>query len=248
MAVARHAAAGPARSAGVALTDAQKLDWLRLIRTESVGPRTFRALLNRHGGAGAALDALPGLSLARLGKRILPFARDEAEREWAALAAQGGRFIAIGEPDYPAILAAADDAPPLLSVVGRKDVLLMPSIAIVGSRNASFAGQKMAERLASELGAAGFSIVSGLARGIDATAHKAALAGGTAAILAGGLERPYPPENLDLFTRLCAHAAVLSEMPLRWEPRGRDFPRRNRIISGLCYATIIVRPRQNPAR
>ncbi len=231
---------GPTRGTGVRLTDRQRLDWLRLIRTESVGPRTFQALLNRFGGAQGALEALPGLSRERLGRRIAICSMEDAERELALAARSGTRFVAIGEPDYSLPLAAADDSPPLLAVMGDVDVTLKPAVAIVGSRNASFAGQKMAERLAVELGEAGLAIISGLARGIDGAAHRASLKTGTVAVLAGGLDRPYPPDNLDLFHAIADHGAVVSEMPFGWEPRGRDFPRRNRIISGLAYATIVV--------
>jgi DNA processing protein len=224
----------------VELSEAQRLDWLRLIRTESVGPRTFQSLVNRFGGASAALAALPALARERMGKSIAVFPLDDAKRELELAARSNTRFIAIGEPDYPLPLSHADDAPPLIAVMGNSDVTLMPSVAIVGSRNASFAGQKMAEKLALELGEAGISVVSGLARGIDAAAHRAALKTGTVAVLAGGLNRPYPPDNLDLFSAIAEKGAVISEMPFGWEPRGRDFPRRNRIISGLCYATIVV--------
>jgi DNA processing protein len=231
---------GQPRATGIRLTEQQRLDWLRLIRTESIGPRTFQALVNRYGGASGALEALPQLARERLGKRVTVCSVAEAEREMALITRRGARFVAIGEPDYPAALAAADDAPPLISVLGRAEVTLMPSVAIVGSRNASFAGIKMAERLAVELGEAGLSVVSGLARGIDGAAHRAALKTGTTAILAGGLDKPYPPDNLDLFEDIAEQGAVIAEMPFGWEPRGRDFPRRNRIISGLSYATIVV--------
>jgi DNA processing protein len=231
---------GPARGNGLTLSDQQRIDWLRLIRSESIGPRTFQSLINRFGGASAALEALPRLAREKLGKSIAICTRETAEQELAWAARFGTRLIGIGEPDYPMPLAYADDAPPMIAVMGRVNVTLTPSVAIVGSRNASFAGQKMAERLASELGAAGISVVSGLARGIDAAAHKAALKTGTVAVLAGGLAKPYPPDNLDLFEAIAENGAVISEMPFGWEPRGRDFPRRNRIISGLSYATVVV--------
>jgi DNA processing protein len=231
---------GPARGPGIRLTEAQRLEWLRLIRTESVGPRTFQALINRFGGATAALNALPALARQRLGKPVSVCTVAEAEREMRLAEAAGGRFVAIGEPDYPAALAAADDAPPLIGLIGKAAILSRPAVAIVGSRNSSFAGQKMAERLAADLGAAGIAVVSGLARGIDTAAHRASLKTGTIAILAGGLDKPYPPDNLPLFEAIADAGALVSEMPFGWEPRGRDFPRRNRIISGLCYATIVV--------
>lgn len=226
---------------GVRLTDEQKLDWLRLIRSENVGPRTFRTLVNHYGGAAAALRALP--DLARRGgaaRATKIFSREEAERELLDARALEVEFVALGEPAYPPRLKAIDDAPPLIAVRGKSDVLQQPMIALVGSRNASAAGVKFAERLAHDLGAAGFAIVSGLARGIDAAAHRASLASGTIAVLAGGHERIYPPEHADLLQAILAAGAVLTEMPLAWEPRARDFPRRNRLISGLSLGVVVV--------
>jgi DNA processing protein len=223
------------------LTDAQRLDWLRLIRSESVGPRTFRTLVNRFGGAGAALDALP--DLARRGGRLMLkiTTRAEAERELEQAARCGARFVALGEPEYPRALRAIDTAPPLLAVRGAADALKAPTVAIVGSRNASAVGLTFTERLARGLGEAGFAVASGLARGIDTRAHKAALATGTVAVLAGGQDRVYPAENAPLLERIVAEGgAVLSEMPFGWEPRGRDFPRRNRIVSGLSLGVVVV--------
>ncbi|KMO32299.1 DNA processing protein DprA [Methylobacterium variabile] len=222
------------------LSDAQRLDWLRLIRSEGIGPRTFRGLVNRFGGAGAALKALPGLAKARA-KPIRVTTKAEAERELAAAARLGARFVAMGEPDYPLPLQATADAPPLLAVRGDAACLKRPAVALVGSRNASAAGLTFTERLSHALGAEGLVIVSGLARGIDARAHKAALASGTVAVLAGGHDRIYPSEHEELVARILeAGGAVVAEMPMGWEPRGRDFPRRNRIISGLSLGTVVV--------
>jgi DNA processing protein len=223
------------------LTDAQRLDWLRLIRSENVGPRIFRQLLNYYGGAGAALKALP--ELARRGGasrniKVLPL--EDAERELEAARRHGVVFVALGEKDYPARLQAIDDAPPLLAVRGQLDTLALPMVAIVGSRNASAADTRFAERIARDLGEAGFGIASGLARGIDAAAHRASLASGTIAVLAGGHDRVYPPEHTDLLASLLEHGAAISEMPMGWEPRARDFPRRNRLISGLALGVVIV--------
>ncbi|MBF9234059.1 DNA-processing protein DprA [Microvirga alba] len=223
------------------LTDEQRLDWLRLIRSENVGPRTFRALINQFGGASAALDALP--DLARRGGRLLlkVTSRAEAEKEMAAAARLGVRFIAMGEPDYPKTLQAVDTAPPLIAVRGSSEVLSKPSVAIVGSRNASASGLTFAERLSRQLGEAGYVVVSGLARGIDTRAHKATLATGTIAVMAGGHDRIYPAENEGLLHAIIEQGgAIISEMPLGWEPRGRDFPRRNRIVSGLSYGVVVV--------
>ncbi len=228
-------------SEGVQLSDEQRLDWLRLIRSDNVGPRTFRDLVNYFGGARAALEALPGL--ARRGGAAGP-ARvctpAEAAAELKAARARGVEFVALGEAGYPARLQMIDDAPPLLAVRGKTAVLKRPLVAIVGSRNASAAGVKFAERLARELGEHGFGVVSGLARGIDAAAHRASLATGTIAVLAGGHERVYPPEHADLLDTMLAEGAAVSEMPLAWEPRARDFPRRNRLISGLSLGVVIV--------
>ncbi|WP_430913524.1 DNA-processing protein DprA [Methylobacterium sp. sgz302541] len=222
------------------LDDAQRADWLRLIRCEGIGPRTFRGLINRFGGAAAALDALPGLTRAR-GRRIVPPTRAEAEAEIEAAARVGARFLATGEPDYPTALAATDSAPPLLAVRGETAVLRGAAVAIVGSRNASAAGLTFTARLAQGFGEAGLVVVSGLARGIDARAHKASLATGTVAVLAGGHDRIYPANHAGLVDAILAEGgAVVAEMPMGWEPRGRDFPRRNRIISGLALGTVVV--------
>jgi DNA processing protein len=226
---------------GVRLTDEQRLDWLRLIRSENVGPRTFQALVNQYGGAQAALAALP--SLARRGgangsARIC--ARAEAEREIKAARSAGISLVALGESGYPWRLQMIDDPPPLVAVRGHLPVLDRPMIAVVGARNASAAGIKLAGRLARELGEAGLVVVSGLARGIDAAAHRASLATGTVAVLAGGHNRIYPPENVELAAAILAQGAALSEMPLDQEPRAHDFPRRNRLISGLAVGVVVI--------
>ena len=218
-----------------------RLDWLRLIRSDNVGPRTFRALINHYGGASAALQALP--DLARRGGASGPAricSHDEAERELKAATARGISFLALCEPEYPQRLAMIDDAPPLLAARGKLAALALPMVAIVGARNASAAGVRFAERLARDLGSAGFAIASGLARGIDGAAHRASLATGTVAVLAGGHDRIYPPEHAELADAIAADGALISEMPLGWEPRARDFPRRNRLISGLAVGVVIV--------
>ena len=230
-----------AASADPRLTDEERIDWLRLIRSENVGPRTFGTLLRYYGSARSALKALPGLASrggAKHPARITP--REEAERELAAMRSFGVRLVGLGEPEYPRALARIDDAPPLIAVHGNATLLDRPMVAIVGSRNASAAGAKMAGRLARDLGQAGFAIVSGLARGIDAAAHRASIASGTIAVLAGGLDRIYPPEHADLLESILVDGVALSEMPLGWEPRARDFPRRNRLISGLALGLVVV--------
>jgi DNA processing protein len=225
----------------VRLTDEQRIDWLRLIRTPNIGPRTFRALINHFGGARAALQALP--SLARrggAGADVQICSRDDAEREIARARKLGVTFVGLGEPDYPLRLQMIDDAPPLLTLRGNLAAFAMPMVAIVGSRNASGAGLKFTQTIARELGEAGFAVVSGLARGIDAAAHRASLPTGTIAVLAGGLDSVYPPEHESLLEAILPAGAAVSEMPLGYEPRGRDFPRRNRLISGLSLGVVIV--------
>lgn len=222
------------------LTDDQRIDWLRLIRTENVGPRNFRILVNQFGGAGPAVRLLPELAR-RGGRPLLKIpSREDAEAELAAAARLGVRYVALGEPGYPKLLREIDDPPPLLAVRGNGDVLSRPAIAIVGARNASVAGTRYAAQLAREFGAAGFVVVSGLARGIDSAAHRASLDTGTVAVLAGGHAKPYPAENEQLLEAIVASGAAVSEMPHRWAPRARDFPRRNRLISGLAAGVVVV--------
>jgi len=223
------------------LGDEQRLDWLRLIRSQNVGPRTFRALINHYGGARSALAALP--SLARRGGADLAMkicSQAEAEREMEAANKLGVDFVALGEAAYPARLQMIDDAPPLIAVRGHAAVLTLPMVAVVGSRNASGAGLKFTQQIARELGEAGFAVTSGLARGIDAAAHHASLATGTVAVLAGGHDRIYPSEHTTLLDAILPSGAAISEMPFGWEPRARDFPRRNRLISGLSLGVVIV--------
>ena len=223
------------------LSDEQRLDWLRLIRSDNIGPRTFRDLVDYYGSVRAALAALP--ELARRGGSSRPIricSRERAEAELKAARAQGVEFYALGEAGYPARLQMIDDPPPVVAMRGKLDILARPLVAIVGSRNASAAGMKFTERVARDLGDAGYVIVSGLARGIDAAAHRASFATGTIAVLAGGHDRIYPTEHIGLLENLLVEGAAVSEMPFTWEPRAHDFPRRNRIISGLSVGVIVV--------
>lgn len=222
------------------LSDQQRFDWLRLIRSEGIGPRTFRALINRYGSAAVALEALP--DLARQGGRLIVKIATvaEIEREMEKARRFGARFLASGEPDYPLPLAAIDTAPPMIAVRGRAEALTKPMVALVGSRNASALGLKFTEQLARDLGEAGYVVVSGLARGVDTVAHKASLRTGTIAVLAGGHDRIYPSQNAPLLDALLEQGVAISEMPFGWEPRGRDFPRRNRIVSGLALGTVVI--------
>ncbi len=217
-------------------------DSLRLARTDGIGPVAFRRLLARFGSAAAAIDALPGLARAG-GRADPPIVPPPAtvEREIAALARLGGQFLLLGQPGYPALLALLDDAPPILAVLGDPACLGQKCVALVGSRNASVNGQRMAENLAAELAGAGFTVVSGMARGVDGAAHEGALrAGKTAACVAGGIDIAYPPEHADLQRRIAASGAVLAEAPLGTAPLARHFPRRNRIIAGLSLGVVVV--------
>jgi len=223
------------------LTDSQRIDWLRLIRSDNVGPRTFRSLINHFGSAKVALDRLP--DLARRGGAARPgriCTTDNAEHELIAGRKIGLDLVAAGEFGYPPRLTSIDDAPPLLGVRGVFEIMSKPMIAIVGSRNASGAGLKFAQTLARELGEAGFVIASGLARGIDQAAHRHSLHTGTVAVLAGGHDRIYPPEHEGLLAELLQSGTAISEMPLGHAPRARDFPRRNRLISGVALGVVIV--------
>ncbi|MEM8876725.1 MAG: DNA-processing protein DprA [Pseudomonadota bacterium] len=223
------------------LDSTQRSDWLRLMRSENVGPVTFRLLLNRYGSAQSALDALPELSArGGLPRRVTVATREEADRELEAVAKLGARMVAPGETGYPPLLAQTDASPPLLAVMGDYDAAHHPCIGIVGSRNASAAGLKIARMFASELAEAGCTVVSGLARGIDAAAHEASLDRGTIAVLAGGLANIYPQQNRPLAANIIGAGLLISEMPVSHGPRAQDFPRRNRIISGCCHAIIVV--------
>jgi DNA processing protein len=219
----------------------ERLDWLRLIRTENVGPVTFQALLARFGRAARALEALPTLA-ARGGAGRGPRIPSEAEAaaETDRLAASGGQFLALGDSLYPERLAAIDSPPPMLAVRGDPAHLSRDCLALVGARNASAAGLRMARLLGSGLGAAGFTVVSGLARGIDTAAHEAALQTGTVGVLAGGIDVVYPPENRKLYEAIVENGAVVSEMPFGTAPQAQHFPRRNRLISGLSRAVLVI--------
>jgi DNA processing protein len=228
------------------LTDEERLAWLQLFRSDNVGPRTFRALLKHYGGAQRALAALPDLARRGGATRAAPvYARADAEREIAELTRLGARLLATGEQGYPPRLQQIDDAPPLIAVRGDHAALMRDMVAIVGSRNASAAGQKFAQVLARELGNAGFVIISGLARGIDQAAHRASLGTSTVAVLAGGHAQIYPPEHEGLLAEIVSNAgAALTEMPVSHAPRARDFPRRNRLISGAALGVVIVEAAQ----
>ena len=221
------------------LSEAERRDWLRLARTENVGPVTFDQLLQRFGSAGAALAALP--DLARRGGRPIRMATEaQVDKELADGAALGARLIGSCEPAFPQALAALDPPPPVIWTRGRIELLDQPSVAIVGARVASAAGQRFARGLAAELGQSGLVVVSGLARGIDAAAHEGGLPTGTVAVLGGGVDDIYPPEHAGLYARIAETGCVVSENEPGRTATARDFPRRNRIISGLSRAVVVV--------
>ncbi len=224
------------------MTAAERLGRLRLARTPGVGPLTFRRLLARFASAEEAIAALPGLAAAS--GRASPAAVTSAaavEKELARVRRLGGRMLVLGEPDYPANLALLEDAPSALSVLGDPALLTRRAVGLVGARNASANGQRVAEVLAAELASHGVLVVSGLARGIDAAAHTGALhTGHTAAAIAGGLDMPYPAENTALQARIAERGVVVAEAPLGTAPQSRHFPRRNRIIAGLSLGVVVV--------
>lgn len=224
-----------------ALGASERLDWLRLARSERVGPVTFHRLLERFGSAQAALEALPDLARrgGRMGNlKLCPKA--EAEREMAEAEKLGAQMTACCEAAYPPWLRALEDAPPLLYALGSAHLLAKPMAGIVGARNASTNGRRFAKRLAETLGRAGFVVASGLARGIDGAAHEGALPTGTVAVLAGGVDNIYPPEHEGLYRQIVASGAVISEMPPGTVPQASHFPRRNRIVSGLSLGLVVV--------
>ncbi len=223
------------------LTRDEKIDWLCLIHTENVGPITFYRLIERFGTAGKALSALP--DIAKRGGRMAPFKpfpRNDAKAELEKIEKLGARLIARGEPEYPALLAETDDAPPLLTALGDTSLLNKKSIAIVGARNASINGRKLAETFAREIGKEGYIIASGLARGIDTSAHAGSLATGTIAVVAGGIDVIYPEENTQLYKSIVASGVIVAECALGTQPTNRHFPRRNRIISGMALGVLVI--------
>ena len=223
------------------LSDRERVACLRLIRSENVGPVTFREMINQFGGAEAALAALSDMSRrGSHGRRIKVCPSDAAEAELEAAQAAGATPVFTIEPGYPSLLAEAGVPPPMIYVRGIPELLTRPVLAIVGSRDCSAAGMRVAATLAAELSAAGFVIASGLARGIDAVAHRGGLAKGTAAVLAGGIDVLYPPEHRKLYDEIGERGCLLTEMPPGFSPRAQDFPRRNRIISGISLGVVIV--------
>lgn len=239
--VAQTTALAPAPSSGAPRLDtSERLARLRLARSQNVGPRTFHHLLRRFGSAEHAVDALPGLA-ARGGKGDYEVCtRSDAEAEIEAGDAMGCELLVFGDAGYPSLLAEIEPVPPVIWIKGRADLLGQSTVALVGARNASALGIRTARRIARELGVNGHVVVSGLARGVDAAAHEASLATGTIAVLAGGLDRPYPQENLSLHERIGEEGLLVSEVAFGVEPTSRHFPRRNRLISGLARGVVLI--------
>ncbi|MGN7437757.1 MAG: DNA-processing protein DprA [Alcanivorax sp.] len=223
------------------LDETERLAWLRLIRTDNIGPMTFYQLVERFGSATAALEALPELSK-RGGRKkpLTPPPESAVEREYRALQKLGGQIITVRDAAYPLALTATDDAPPVLSVLGNAELLNKSCVAIVGARNASLNGKKFARKIASDLGARGQIITSGLARGIDTAAHEGSVNTGTIAVVASGIDVVYPEENQKLYEEIAEKGAIVAESALGAKPYAAAFPRRNRIVSGISKGVIVV--------
>lgn len=219
------------------MNSGEKISWLRLARTESVGPITFARLLAKYKSPDAALEALPILTK---NKPIRIATAMQAEDEMAALQKIGGRMILLCDADYPQILSSIEDAPPVLSVIGNASLLEKQSVAIVGSRNASLNARKLAQKMAADLGQGDMVVTSGLARGIDTAAHEGAISSGTIAVVAGGVDVVYPKENTGLYKQICEGGLVLSECAIGTQPLAQHFPKRNRIVSGISLGTVVV--------
>ncbi|MCD8519864.1 MAG: DNA-processing protein DprA [Alphaproteobacteria bacterium] len=221
--------------------EAERLSWLRLARTENVGPATFARLLEFYGNPSEALKNLP--DLAKRGGRKAPLkppAESDVLKEYAALKKLGGGVLTLADDAYPELLKSTDDAPPVLSYLGDPALLQKQSIGIVGARNASLNGRKLAVKIAQDLGAQGQVVASGLARGIDTAAHEGSLTTGTIAVVAGGIDVIYPPENAGLYEQIKEKGLILAESPLGQQPFAQSFPRRNRIVSGLSRGVVVV--------
>ena len=221
------------------LSPSERLARLRLARTERVGPVAFAALLARYRSAERALQALPDIAR-RSGGGVRLAAASEIETELQRSEAIGARLLVLGDPEFPRLLAALDPPPPVLWTRGDPALLTRPAVAVVGARIASASGQRFARGLAQALGEAGYVVVSGLARGVDGAAHQGALGSGTAAVLAGGVDDVYPPEHQGLYDEIAERGCLVSESPVGHRAQARDFPRRNRLISGLSLGVVVV--------
>jgi len=222
------------------IDEASAIFALQLIRSHRVGPATYQRLVDEHGSPEAAIAALPDIAAKAGAKAYTAFPHAMAAKEYRAGRRLGAQLLVRGHDPYPSWLAEIADAPPLLWARGRVELLARPGIALVGARNASSLGLRMARLLAQELGTEGYPVVSGLARGIDTAAHTNALPHGTIAVMAGGVDVTYPPENAGLAADMARRGLILSEQPIGMQPQARHFPRRNRIISGLAQAVVVV--------
>ena len=221
------------------MNHAEKIARLRLVRTPHIGPATYDHLVAESGGAEEALRRVISGDISSR-RKFTPPSESSVQKEFSALGKLGGRILFREEEAYPKLLRQTPLAPIALSIIGNEEIFKAELVAIVGARNASHAGLRMAGKLAADLSAAGYGIVSGMARGVDASAHQESLAGGTIAVLAGGIDQVYPPQNAELYQQIPETGLLVSEMPLGTEPQSRLFPRRNRIIAGLCRICIIV--------
>lgn len=231
-------------AATATLTRDEAFARIRLLRSPNIGPVSYNQLLRRFGTAAAALEALPDLA-ARGGAPYRPAAIERIEAEVAAVRSNGARYLFHDSPDYPALLAALESPPPILTVRGDSALLSRPSVAVVGARNASAAAVKLSRDFATVLAGRGYVVISGLARGIDSAAHRGAIAGmaaggGTIGVIASGIDITYPPENTELQEQVAAQGLLIAEMPPGTEPLARHFPHRNRIIAGLATGTLVV--------
>lgn len=225
----------------VKLSANERLDWLRLIRSENIGVKSFHSLLSLYGTAKAALEAIPHLSKRGGGKASIKLCSiAQAEQELEACEKAGATMIAACEPDYPQLLLQTEGYPPILTVHGNVSLLNKPTIGMVGARNASSNGCRFAYKLAQDLGKEGMVVASGLARGIDTASHKGSLEGGTIAVIAGGIDSTYPPENKNLYAEIREKGIIIAELPFGYAPKGQNFPQRNRIIAGLSYGVVVV--------
>lgn len=220
--------------------DTDRIDWLQLIRSRRVGPQTFFRLLGEHGSAAKALAALPEVARVAGVKSYQVYSRSQASDEYWRGLEMGYKLICAPDADYPKLLKGQDGAPPVLWAIGDTSLTNRRAVSIVGARNASSLGKRFTQQLCADLGAAGLIVVSGLARGIDAAAHSAALRTGTIGVQAGGLDVVYPQENTALHNDLATGGLRLSEQALGLVPQARHFPQRNRIIAGLGLATIVI--------
>lgn len=231
------------KNADTQFMDAQLIDWVRLIRTDKIGPVTFWQLLRQYGSAAAVLEALPKFT-AYAANNLKICSKSQAIQEIEAHERQGLKIIAAYQPEFPEALRLIFDCPPILSVYGRTDIFNRSIVGIVGARNASLMGRQFAEKIAQDLGSAGWTVASGLARGIDRYAHQGSLKTGTIAVIAGGVDIIYPPEHEKLYHAISENGAVISEMPLSLHPGATHFPRRNRIISGLSKGVAVIEAAQ----